>query len=197
MTIRKVPAKAWRAACEKTTQPLGFVNTENEMMWINAAWERWWGYTRPEVVGRTWMEFTVTEDVGHDLACVNEVIRGERSEYFCPKSYRHKMGHRLPFELGVFRYPEMGNLTCFIVQAVQEPHGKEDPAMMEAIRRELKADIEELRLQYERHEQRQQALIEARKANAAVIEWLQKWGWLLMGGVGLLGWLIDFAKSAQ
>lgn len=119
MPDRQVPEAWWRAACETVTLPLACVSEKNKFVWVNSAFEKLVGYSCAELFGKTWMEITVQEDVGGDLASVKSVVSGNTDAYSLSKKYRHKFGHEVPVTLSVWRFPQSVHevLSCFIVEA--------------------------------------------------------------------------------
>jgi hypothetical protein len=72
-----------------------------------------------ELQTMTWMDFTVSKDVEADLNSVKDVVAGNSDFYETSKRYRHKLGHEVPINLAVWKYPkDIGEqLLCFIVEA--------------------------------------------------------------------------------
>jgi PAS domain S-box-containing protein len=117
-----VPAEWWREACEVISHPLACVGLDSHFVWVNPAFEQLVGYSTSELQNMTWMKITIDEDVGGDLASVQDVIEGRSEQYSIAKRYRHKFGKTIPIQLGVWRFPRHASeqLICFIVQAQPE-----------------------------------------------------------------------------
>lgn len=190
--LREPPASWFRRACERITHPLACVGCDHKFVWVNGAFERLVGYTNYELHALTWMDITAATDIGHDLACVREVIAGQRSEYVIEKSYQHKTGIEVPIELCVWRFPDGGDLLCFIVQA-RPIEG--DPAMIEQLRREIRSDYLELKDRIEKQQIAQDDMIRRDASSKAVVVFLQEWGWAILAVAGLIGWIINLAVS--
>lgn len=101
----EIPEVFFRDAWENAEHPMACVGTDNKFVDINSAFERLLGYSEAEMRGKTWIEYTVQEDVGGDLASVNAVLEGRASHYRLDKRYKHKRGHAVPVTLIVRRFP--------------------------------------------------------------------------------------------
>lgn len=114
-----VPSGFWRSMCEDAEYPMACVAKDNRFTWVNSAFERLVGYSVAELVGKTWMEITVQNDVGGDLASVEAVMKGRITHYTMAKAYRHKRGHVVQVELTVRRFPPsvLEDLLCFRVES--------------------------------------------------------------------------------
>lgn len=119
--ISKVPDAWWRRACEVIHHPLACVSQNNGFVWANMAFERLVGYSLAELKELTWMDITIQEHVGGDLASVQAVVRGDSDMYCMTKTYKHKSGHDVPVEVTVWRFPpSVGDFACFVVEAMPE-----------------------------------------------------------------------------
>ena len=114
-----IPQEFYRDAWEDACHPMACVGTNNKFIAVNTAFEVMLGYSEAELVGHTWMQFTVQNDVGGDLASVNAVLEGKSSSYRLDKRYLHKRGHVVPVTLTVHRFPRdlISPILFFSVEA--------------------------------------------------------------------------------
>jgi len=125
--LTEVPGSFWRVACEKQHHPLACVTEENYFFWVNEAFERLLGYSQRELEQKTWMDITVAQDVGGDLASAKDLLDGKKSRYTMTKRYVHKMGHIVKVSMTVIRLPQdAGRFLCYIVEAIPEVAHLED-----------------------------------------------------------------------
>lgn len=76
--------------------PIALVSKDNVFLWINNAFCDMLGYTIEEMLGHTWMEFTVESFIEEDLQFVKD-----KQPYLLPKKYIHKDGREIPVYLSV------------------------------------------------------------------------------------------------
>lgn len=146
-----VPDDWWKEACEVVHHPMACVGMDNKFIWVNSAFENLTGYSHAELLEKTWMDITVQEDVGGDLASVAGIINGNDEKYTISKRYRHKHGKDVPVALTVWRFPrEIGQaMACFIVEAYPE---NASVLELEKLRNEMHTEVINLRLRLERLE---------------------------------------------
>lgn len=143
-----VPDEWWREACEVVSHPMAAVQpADNTFIWVNQAFERLVGYSRAELREKTWMSITVQEDVGGDLASVNDLVGGRDQQYTMSKRYRHKFGKLIPIELTVWRFPRdtSDEMVCFIVEAMPESASTLE---LDELRQKLESGIENLEIRW-------------------------------------------------
>lgn len=146
-----VPDAWWKEACRVVNHPMACVDVRNKFVWVNEAFEKLTGYSQPELLEMTWIQITVQEDVGGDLASVNAVIAGEDDKFTISKRYRHKHGREVPVALTVWRFPRAVDetLTCFIVEALPD---KASVSELHEVQQALMREIETLRSMIKHHE---------------------------------------------
>lgn len=147
----EIPSGFWRALCQDVDHPLACVDKENRFTWVNTAFELLVGYSVTELQSKTWMDITVHNDIGGDLASVQAVLSGQISQYSMAKSYRHKRGNIIPIDLTVRRFPVsmLDDLLCFRVEAA--PSKATRPELEEFEKHVLKL-VSELRGKIEHNE---------------------------------------------
>lgn len=179
--MRNVPEDWWQLAAEKVPHPLACVSLDGRFVWCNQAFCELVGYSIRELMDLTWPEITATEDVGGDLAGVQQIKDGERSEYYLEKTYIRKDGAAVRVSLLVHRFPEFGQLTCFIAAASAEGEKVNGSDF-----RSLKQDVEILRVEIHRLKNPWPARYEFVKAN-----------WWIISGVGagvfaVVTWFVSY-----
>ena len=137
----EVPEGWWKTACEVVSLPMACVSEDSKFVWVNTAFERLVGYSRSELREKSWMDITIQEDVGGDLASVNNIIDGIDAQYTISKRYKHKFGKTIPIELTVWRFPQAAHtpMLCFIVEAVPEKASQQE---LDEVRTDLLKVIE-------------------------------------------------------
>jgi PAS domain S-box-containing protein len=114
-----VPKLWWKATCEAVSLPIACVSPDNKFVWCNSAYEKLTGYSLAELRDKTWMDITVTRDIGGDLRSATDIVLGNSDHYQTSKRYRHKNGTEVHTQLAVWRFPVdvRESITCFIVEA--------------------------------------------------------------------------------
>ncbi len=87
---------------------------------INARYAEIVGRTPDEMVGRSWREFTVAEDLPADDASLAELVEGSIPRYRKEKRYRHKDGRVVWVDLTVSRTWQEGQAPTFHVTVVED-----------------------------------------------------------------------------
>jgi len=95
------------------------------VLWVNQATEELFGYSAAEFLGLgglppiSWKAITVDHnDLTADVAMVEQMERGERTEYTQEKSYRAKEGKPIPSRIHVLRWPPGGKVDCYLVTII-------------------------------------------------------------------------------
>lgn len=115
-----IPDNWFRHACENAHISLAFVKRNHIIVWCNPSFGRLIGYAVNELVGKTWMDITLNEDIGADMKSINGIIEGESQLYSLQKRYVHKMGHEIPVVLTAFRFPiGTDELIGFTIEALE------------------------------------------------------------------------------
>jgi PAS domain S-box-containing protein len=104
--VDEIPMDFFKDLVEDSSQPFACVNLDNEFVWINSAFEELVGYSKIELIKKTWMELTKRDEVGDDLASVGAVKDGDIDSYRMSKNYIHKNGYEVPVVLIVKRWPK-------------------------------------------------------------------------------------------
>ena len=117
--MESIPDGFFKESWQSAGHPMAAVDTDNNFVRVNHAFERLLGYSSSELHRRSWMEFTRVEHIGGDMQSVNDVIAGVTDCYRLEKDYRHKRGHYVSIVLSVRRFPKASHLPliCFAVEA--------------------------------------------------------------------------------
>lgn len=119
MSTKKIPVDIWKAACENIKEPLALISPDNKFVWVNRSFEQFTGYPLAELLSMTWIDITVTDDVGGDLASVKNIINGQSNSYIMDKRYMHRRGHEIDVTIIVRRWPdEPEAIAMFYVESI-------------------------------------------------------------------------------
>lgn len=139
MSSQKIPENIWKAACENIREPLAIVGLDNKFIWVNKSFEQFTGYPLAELSAKSWMDITVTDDVGGDLASVTSIMNGKSNSYIMDKRYMHRRGHEIDVTIVVRRWPnEPEDIAMFYVEAIPPAVSKYE---LDGIVRELTGRI--------------------------------------------------------
>ncbi len=83
------------------------VDAEGRFLFVSASFERIFGYTRDEVLGRRTFDFVHPEDLASTLQQAQEVMAGTLQRHFRNR-YLHKNGHCLDIQWSAHWSPEYG-----------------------------------------------------------------------------------------
>lgn len=78
----------FRGMFEKTNTGIAFCATDRRLLDVNEAFQRLLGYSRDELLGRDFTDFTVPEDMAREAPLFAELLDGRRGEYRMEKRYR-------------------------------------------------------------------------------------------------------------
>lgn len=180
MKYEDIPCDWWKMACYKVRESLACVSSDNRFVWVNDEWCKMLGYGPNELIGKTWMDITRSEDIGEDIQTIAQIKDGTREDYYLEKMYKRKDGSFIPISLYVHKFPEIGDLICFMADV--KNLSKETPIQ------ELKEQFKTLEIN----------IIEMKKeiADKKLIKQLSlliKENWLYITGIlGFLGFIIKF-----
>ncbi|MGO9750656.1 MAG: PAS domain S-box protein [Solirubrobacteraceae bacterium] len=85
----------FRSAFEHAPIGIALVAPDGRWLQVNQALCEIVGYTSPELRALTFQDITHPDDLGADLALVNQLVAGEISSYQIEKRYLHKNGHEI------------------------------------------------------------------------------------------------------
>ena len=110
-----------------TACPMLVSSQDGSILWANPSFEELLGYTSFELIGDKkagargvkWTDLTVDpDDLKADLAMVRDLSQGARIEYQLRMSYRAKSGDPVGVIIHVLRWPQQGDVECFLVTAM-------------------------------------------------------------------------------
>jgi diguanylate cyclase (GGDEF)-like protein/PAS domain S-box-containing protein len=101
---------------------VGMAATDLEKRWIevNDALCAMFGYTREEMLARTWAELTHPEDLAEDEARWEDLRTGRAEEYDGEKRYLHKDGHTVHARIAGRAVRKAGGALDYIVLIVKD-----------------------------------------------------------------------------
>lgn len=103
-----------RALFTESPIPICYVESGGKFLMVNEACSAFLGYSMGELSNLKFQEITEGEDLAGDIDNVQRVEVGTLTKYRMSKRYIHKDGRKLPADLYVFRYPEIGPFLHFI-----------------------------------------------------------------------------------
>lgn len=92
--------RAW-AIFDSAAIGMALIGLDGRFLRANPAWKRIVGYDEAELLSRTFQDITHPDDLGQDLAYVQQMLAGERQQYQMEKRYFHKDGHVVFVRLSV------------------------------------------------------------------------------------------------
>jgi PAS domain S-box-containing protein len=101
---------------------VGLAITSLEKGWIevNDALCTTLGYSRDELICKTWTELTYPEDLAPDLAQFNRMLAGEINSYAMDKRFIHKNGHLVYTRLAVSHVRKQDGSLDYVVAMVED-----------------------------------------------------------------------------
>jgi len=101
--------------------PIGMSKTgvDNSMM-LNDALAKMFGYTKEEILARTWMDITHPEDIEKTQREIRTLMSGEVDHARFEKRFIHKDGHFVNTELSSFLQRDKSGKPQFLITAIRE-----------------------------------------------------------------------------
>lgn len=90
---RREAERRWQLAFEQNPVGSALVDVNGRLTQCNEALVKLLGYSREELIGRTFADITHPDDVGKNLDMFGEVLSGKRESYELEKRYVHRDGH--------------------------------------------------------------------------------------------------------
>lgn len=123
---------AWRAAFTHAPVGLALVSTAGQCIDVNRELCRTLGYTREELLQRTFQDLTHPDDLSLDLDHVEALLRGDVEHYTLQKRYLRRDGSIVPCELSVRLQRDEAGSPLRFVSLVRE---LDDAGETESLRR--------------------------------------------------------------
>lgn len=98
---RRAEAEHFRSVFERANVGIAMVAPDGGWLRINSALSDIIGYTQEELLGLTFQDITHPDDLGSDLALLDQLVHGEISSYELEKRYIHKNGQHVWISLNV------------------------------------------------------------------------------------------------
>ena len=124
--INNKPEGLLRYWLTNTKAPMIASMPDGTILWVNRSFERMIGYVSAEIVGKlSWKDLTQDkDDLAADIAMMEELATGERTQYQLQKEYLTKHDKPVKVVIDVMRYPNgTQELECFLVTAVPIDEG--------------------------------------------------------------------------
>jgi PAS domain S-box-containing protein len=124
--INNKPEGLLRYWLTNTKAPMIASMPDGTILWVNRSFERMIGYVSAEIVGKlSWKDLTQDkDDLAADIAMMEELATGERTQYQLQKEYLTKHDKPVKVVIDVMRYPNgTEQLECFLVTAIPIDEG--------------------------------------------------------------------------
>jgi PAS domain S-box-containing protein len=124
--INNKPEGLLRYWLTNTKAPMIASMPDGTILWVNRSFERMIGYVSAEIVGKlSWKDLTQDkDDLAADIAMMEELATGERTQYQLQKEYLTKHDKPVKVVIDVMRYPNgTQELECFLVTAIPIDEG--------------------------------------------------------------------------
>ena len=127
MTQRKQAEEAlrkserrFRSTFENAAVGIAHVGTDGSWLRVNEKLCEIVGYTREELLKKTFQDLTHPEDVGPDLEQFTQLMRGEIDSYQMEKRYFHKKGHVVWVDLTVALQRDAAGQPLYSISVIQD-----------------------------------------------------------------------------
>lgn len=95
----------WREACDDAEEAICLMSYNNKFVCCNQSWSFLFGYSEEELVNKTWMSLTKSDDLIKTYKVLQKV-KEENTEYFFHKNCYTKYNHELPLDLYIRRFDD-------------------------------------------------------------------------------------------
>ncbi len=119
--------------------PIGILIIDRNMKWqfVNDRFCEITGYSREELVGKTFLDITYHEDVERNIGLYNKLLSGEVNEYFYEKRYVRKTGEIIWVRLAVAGVRINNEYSHMVVSVEDIDVSKRNQQMLEVRNEEL------------------------------------------------------------
>ncbi|MGB3768539.1 MAG: PAS domain S-box protein [Phormidesmis sp.] len=112
--------RTFRGAFDDAPIGMALVSLEGNFLKVNKALVRMLGYSNDELLSTNFQAITHPDDLGADLALMDELTSDERRFYRLEKRYYHKLGHVVSVELSVALLRDSKDSPLYFVAHVQD-----------------------------------------------------------------------------
>ena len=152
--LRKSESR-FRATFEQAAVGIAHVSPEGRFLRINEKFCDIVGYTREEMLARTFQDITHINDLARDIAHVQSLLEGDADTYAMEKRYWHKRGHIVWVNLTVSLVRgDMGRPRWFVAVVEDVTDRKEAQQRLRESEERLRALASELTMAEERERRR-------------------------------------------
>lgn len=134
----EIADKAFREAFETSPIGMALVSLEGTWLKVNDSLSKIVGYTKEELLQKTFQDITHPEDLDLDLEYVNKMLAGKIQTYQMKKRYKHKSGHDVWVLLSVSLVKDDTGNPQYFVSQIQDITSETNAA------NELEAKVDEL-----------------------------------------------------
>lgn len=110
----------FRGMFEKTNAGIAFCTPDRRLLDVNEAFQRLLGYSRDELLGMDFCNFTMPEDMAREEPLFAELLDGRRSEYRMEKRYRARDDRVIWVDLSATVIRNAGGGVAYLVGAVYD-----------------------------------------------------------------------------
>ena len=110
----------FRSTFENAAVGMAHVGTDGSWLRVNEKLCEIVGYTREELLRKTFQDLTHPEDVGPDLEQFTQLLRGEIDSYQMEKRYFHKKGHIVWIHLTVALQRDAAGQPLYSISVIQD-----------------------------------------------------------------------------
>jgi PAS domain S-box-containing protein len=110
----------FRAIFQSIALGIAIVDLHGHQIMSNPAFQELLGYTDDELRGRSFAEYTQTDDIAGSLRRFNELVAGQRGPYQIEKRYVQRSGRLVWVRLGVALEHHADNAPQFVIVTVED-----------------------------------------------------------------------------
>ena len=114
----------FRATFENAAVGIAHVGLDGSWLRVNRRLSEILGYTRDELLARTFQDITHPADLGADLALFERLLAGEVDHYQLEKRYVHRGGHAVWINLTVALATDAGGVPTHAISVVEDVSDK-------------------------------------------------------------------------
>jgi len=109
----------FRGAFEGSGAGMAIASLDGNLLRVNDASCKMLGYSREELLEKTFQEITHPDDLEDNMEKIKSIIRGERDSFHMEKRYTHKLGHVVWASLNISTVRNAESKPLYIVAQMQ------------------------------------------------------------------------------
>ena len=130
-TLRKSEER-FRTMCEQTAVGIAHMAPNGRFLWVNPRFCEIVGYTREEMLARTFQDITHPDDLETDCNFVDSLLAGQMSSYSMEKRYYHKNGSVVWVSLTVASVRDVSGSPKNFISVVEETTARKEAERKQA-----------------------------------------------------------------